>query len=43
MGHFYSCAPSRIIKPLNKGEKAVSINAGGPLIGFAGTKIPVPF
>ena len=43
LGHLYSCAPSRIIKPLNKGENAISVNAGGPLIGFAGTTIPVPF
>ena len=39
----FSCAPSRIVKPLKKGENVISINAGGPLIGFAGSTIPVPF
>jgi len=35
--------PSRIVKPLDKGQKAISANLGGPLIGFSGTTIPVPF
>ncbi|HBF89097.1 MAG TPA: hypothetical protein DDX39_10685 [Bacteroidales bacterium] len=38
-----ACAPSRIVKPLAKGEKDVSFSLGGPLIGFAGTTIPIPF
>jgi hypothetical protein len=42
-GSFYSCAPARFVKPLEEGEQAVAFNAGGPLIGFAGTTIPVPF
>lgn len=37
-----SCAPSRLVKPLAKGEKAVGANLGGPLIGFAGAVIPMP-
>lgn len=40
---FSSCAPSRFVKPLEKGEKALNVNLGGPLIGFAGTTIPIPF
>ena len=39
----FSCMPSRIVRPLDKGEKAVNLHVGGPLIGFAGTTIPVPF
>jgi hypothetical protein len=38
-----SCAPSRFVKPLEKGQKAVNVHLGGPLIGFAGTTIPIPF
>ena len=38
-----SCSPVRFVKPLQKNEKAVSFNIGGPLIGFAGTTIFVPF
>ncbi len=37
-----SCAPSRIVRPLNKGERQVSANLGGPLLSFAGTVIPLP-
>jgi len=39
----FSCAPSRIVRPLDKGQKAIGLNLGGPLIGFSGTTIPVPF
>ena len=39
----FSCAPSRIVKPLQKKEKVISASLGGPLVGFAGTKIPIPF
>jgi hypothetical protein len=37
-----SCAPSTFVKPLEKGQYAATANLGGPLIGFAGTTIPVP-
>ncbi len=39
---FQSCAPSRIVRPLEKGERQVALNVGGPLLGFAGTTIPMP-
>jgi len=39
---FQSCAPSRVVRPLKKGEMQVSVNWGGPLLGFAGTTIPMP-
>lgn len=38
-----ACAPSRIVKPLAKKEMAVGATFGGPLIGFAGAVIPIPF
>lgn len=38
-----SCAPSRFVKPLASGEESVSVSLGGPLIGFSGTTIPIPF
>jgi hypothetical protein len=38
-----SCSPTRIVKPLAKGEKAVGANLGGPLITFAGAPIPIPY
>ena len=38
----YSCAPSRFVKPLEKGESALGFNLGGPLINFSGNTIPVP-
>lgn len=37
-----SCNATRVIKPLEKGEKAVSAGFGGPLIAFAGAPIPIP-
>jgi hypothetical protein len=37
-----SCAPSRFIEPLDKGEQAVSFNVGGSLIEYADMTIPVP-
>lgn len=40
---FAACAPSRFVKPLNKGERALNASLGGPLIGFANTTIPIPF
>ena len=39
---WFSCAPSRVVRPLNKGEKTVSFNLGGPLIHFSGAAIPMP-
>ncbi len=39
---FQSCAPSRVVRPLEKGEKQVSANLGGPMLGFAGAVIPMP-
>lgn len=39
----FSCTPSRVVRPLEKGQKTVSAHLGGPLIGFSGTTIPVPF
>ncbi len=38
-----SCAPSRIVKPLAKGEQAIGVNLGGPLINFGGLPIPIPY
>jgi hypothetical protein len=38
-----SCSPTRIVKPLAKGEQAVGANLGGPLITFAGAPIPIPY
>lgn len=40
---FYACAPSRIVKPLSKGQKVVTGSFGGSLIKFAGAPIPLPF
>ncbi|MFN7012897.1 MAG: hypothetical protein ACK4ON_01370 [Bacteroidia bacterium] len=40
---FNSCSPTRLIKPLNKGEKQIGASLGGPLINYAGTTIPIPF
>lgn len=38
----WACAPVRVVKPLAAGEKALSFNIGGPLIGFSETTIPMP-
>ena len=37
------CAPARFVKPLEKEEWAIGVNAGGPLIQLNGTTLPVPF
>lgn len=37
-----ACAPSRLVRPLAAKQKAIGANLGGPLIGFAGTTIPIP-
>jgi hypothetical protein len=38
-----ACSATRIVKPLGKKEVAVGFDFGGPIIDFAGIKIPVPF
>jgi hypothetical protein len=40
---FCQCAPSRLVKPLAKGERVITGSLGGPLIHFAGAVIPMPF
>ena len=40
---FQSCMPTRMVKPLKKGENAVGAHFGGPMIDFAGAPIAVPF
>jgi hypothetical protein len=37
-----SCAPSRFVKPLEKGQQALNASLGGPLIGYGSAIIPVP-
>ncbi len=39
----FSCSPVRLIKPLEKGQKAIGGNFGGPIIDFAGAPIPIPY
>ncbi len=39
----WSCAPTRFVKPLEKDQKSVGFNFGGPLIKFGGLKIPIPY
>lgn len=39
----FQCAPSRFVKPLKKNEQAASFSFGGPVIGYAGAAIPIPF
>ncbi|MFN6947043.1 MAG: hypothetical protein ACK4ND_19020 [Cytophagaceae bacterium] len=38
-----SCAPTRIVKPLEKGEKSLAVSAGGPLVNIPGIVAPLPF
>ncbi|MCU0434761.1 MAG: hypothetical protein MUC87_15005 [Bacteroidia bacterium] len=38
-----SCAPTRYVRPLEKQTHAVSASFGGPVIGFAGAVLPIPF
>lgn len=38
-----SCAPVRFVKPLEKNVAKFQASVGGPMIGFAGTTIPIPF
>lgn len=37
-----ACTPSRFVRPLEKGQTAISADLGGPLIKFAGTTLPIP-
>jgi hypothetical protein len=39
----FSCAPTRLVKVLEKDQKAVTFSFGGPVIKFAGAAIPIPF
>lgn len=39
---FFSCAPSRLVKPLAKGEQALGATLGGPMLVFGGASIPTP-
>lgn len=39
----WSCTPSRYVRPLAEGEKAVSGSFGGPFIQNFGAPIPIPF
>ena len=38
-----SCAPSRYVVPLERGQHSVSLNLGGPLINYSNMVIPIPF
>jgi hypothetical protein len=38
-----ACTPTRMVKPLEKWEKAVGATLGGPLVKFGGAVIPIPF
>lgn len=40
---FTACSTTRIVKPLQAKEVMVSADFGGPLIGFSGATIPIPF
>jgi len=35
--------PTRLVKPLKKGEKAIGAHFGGPLINFSGAPVITPF
>src|ERR1017187_7579141 len=39
---FEACAPSRLVRPLEKGQKAISADLGGPVIQFKNALIPIP-
>ena len=43
LGLFSSCSTTRLVKPLEKKQWAAGFDFGGPLIDFAGAKIPIPF
>ncbi|MCP4442446.1 MAG: hypothetical protein GY810_26360 [Aureispira sp.] len=37
-----ACSTSRLVRPLDKKEVAIGLDFGGPIIDFAGAKIPIP-
>ncbi len=37
-----SCAPSRFVKPLAKGEQAINVAVGGPVITYSNLPVPLP-
>lgn len=37
-----ACTAQRVVKPLAKSEQQISVNLGGPLIGFGSLTIPIP-
>lgn len=39
---FTGCAPARFVRPLDKGQTAVTANFGGPIIRYGQTVIPMP-
>lgn len=39
---FFSCAPSRLIQPLEKSQQALSFHLGGSLIDYNEVTIPIP-
>lgn len=41
-GWLQSCAHSRFVEPLDKGELSVGGDFGGPIIDYSGTPIPIP-
>lgn len=40
---FFSCSPTRYIRPLEKKQMAANLSLGGPLIKYGNATIPVPF
>ena len=38
-----SCSPVSMVKPLQKKQWAATATVGGPLVGFGGAVVPVPF
>ncbi len=38
----FSCTSSRVVKPLEDGDKEVGLSLGGPLINFSDVVIPIP-
>ncbi|MBK9191262.1 MAG: hypothetical protein IPM77_06945 [Crocinitomicaceae bacterium] len=39
----FSCAQTRFVEPLEKGQLSLGGNFGGPLIEYAPAVIPIPF
>jgi hypothetical protein len=37
-----SCASTRIVRPLAKGEKEIGLSVGGPIIGYSNALLPIP-